>query len=153
MEFEHKDYGGIAKAGLTTGIIGATGAGISLLSGGLGKIVGGGWNNGGCFESMPVNHYELNQQKEITNRDMEIAFLRGRDAAKSDTLELYKTFDGRFRAVEGQLAAQAVTNAQISANLACQQKDIAALLALTKTAIPITNVCPLPATATTTTGG
>mgnify|MGYP007119857351 CR=1 FL=1 len=167
MEFENYATKGVANAGLTTGIIG-TALGV-LNGGGLGGILGGGWgngwNNGGCAicsENMPVNRYELNQQKEITNKDMEIAYLRGRDAAKSDSLELYKYVDGRFRAVEGQLAAQAVTNAQISANLACQQKDIAALMALTKTVIPINNVCPLPLerfnsfvvpTADTTTGG
>jgi hypothetical protein len=141
MEFEHKDYGGVAKAGLTTGIIGtALGA---LNGGGLGGLFGG-WNNGGCSENMPVNRYELNMQKELINRDAEIAYLKGRDQAKSDSLELYKYVDGRFRAVEGQLAAQAVTNAQIGANLSCMQKDIAALNALTKTVIPITNVCPEP---------
>lgn len=159
MEFEHKDYGGIAKAGLTTGIIGTS---LAALGGGLGGILGGWGNNCACSENMPVNRYELNQQKEITNKDMEIAYLRGRDAAKSDSLELYKYVDGRFRSIEGQIAAQAVTNAQIGANLSCMQKDIAALNALTKTVIPITNVCPEPMakynswtapTADTTTGG
>ena len=159
MEFEHKDYGGIAKAGLTTGIIGTS---LAALGGGLGGILGGWGNNCACSENIPVNRYELSQQKEITNKDMEIAYLRGRDAAKSDSLELYKYVDGRFRSIEGQLGAQAVTNAQIGANLACMQKDIAALNALTKTVIPITNVCPEPMakynswtapTADTTTGG
>ena len=131
MEFEHKDYGGVAKAGLTTGIIGTS---LAALGGGLGNILGGGWGNGGgCSENMPVNRYELNQQKEITNRDMEIAYLKGRDAAKTDSLELYKYVDGRFRAIEGQIAAQAVTNAQIGANLACLQSSVAALNALTTT--------------------
>ena len=141
MEFEHKDYGGIAKAGLTTGIIGTS---LAALGGGLGGILGGWGNTCACSENMPVNRYELNQQKEITNKDMEIAYLRGRDAAKSDSLELYKYVDGRFRSIEGQIAAQAVTNAQIGANLSCMQKEIAALTALTKTVIPITNVCPEP---------
>lgn len=141
MEFEHKDYGGVAKAGLTTGIIGTS---LAALGGGLGNILGGWGNNCACSENMPVNRYELNMQKELINRDAEIAYLKGRDQAKSDSLELYRYIDGRFRAVEGQLAAQAVTNAQISANLSCMQKDIAALNALTKTVIPITNVCPEP---------
>ena len=141
MEFEQKDYGGIAKAGLTTGIIGTS---LAALGGGLGNIFGG-WNNGGgCSENMPVNRYELNQQKEITNRDMEIAYLKGRDAAKTDSLELYTYVDGRFRGIEGQIAAQAVTNTQIAANLACLQTSVAALQGLTKTVIPITNVCPQP---------
>ena len=143
MEFE-KEYAskGVGNAGLTTGIIG-TALGV-LNGGGLGNIFGG-WNNGGgCSENMPVNRYELNQQKEITNRDMEIAYLKGRDAAKTDSLELYKYVDGRFRGIEGQIAAQAVTNTQIAANLACLQTSVAALQGLTKTVIPITNVCPQP---------
>lgn len=142
MEFE-KEYAskGVGNAALSTGIIGTA---LSVLNGGLGNILGGGWNNGACSENMPVNRYELNQQKEITNRDMEIAYLKGRDAAKTDSLELYKYVDGRFRAIEGQIAAQAVTNAQIGANLACLQSSVAALQGLTKTVIPITNVCPQP---------
>ena len=159
MEFENATKG-VANAGLTTGIIG-TALGV-LNGGGLGGILGGWGNNCACSENMPVNRYELNMQKELINRDAEIAYLKGRDQAKSDSLELYRYIDGRFRNVEGQIASQAVVNAQVSANLACMQKDIATLQGLTKTVIPITNVCPLAMerfhtievpTADTTTGG
>lgn len=133
---------GIAGTGLGFGIAGTA---LGLLNGGgngiLGGLFGGGAN---CHENMPVNRYELNQQNEITNRDMEIAYLKGRDAAKTDSLELYRYIDGRFRGVESQLSAQAVTNAQIGANISCMQTAIAGLQALTKTVIPITNVCPQP---------
>jgi hypothetical protein len=81
---------------------------------------------------MPVNRYELGLQNDITNKDMEIAYLKGRDAAKTDSLELYKYVDGRFRAVEAQIASQAVVNAQITANLSCLQTSVAALSGLTK---------------------
>jgi hypothetical protein len=147
MNFASKALGG---TGLGFGIAGTA---LGLLNGGgngiLGGLFGGGAN---CHENMPVNRYELNQQNEITNRDMEIAYLKGRDAAKTDSLELYKYIDGRFRGVEGQIAAQAVTNAQITANISCMQTAIAGLQALTKTVIPITNVCPQPAVATTPAG-
>jgi hypothetical protein len=83
-------------------------------------------------------------QNDITNRDMEIAYLKGRDAAKTDSLELYKYVDGRFRGIEAQIASQAVVNAQITANISCMQNSIAALNGLTKTVIPIGNVCPEP---------
>ena len=141
MEFTPHSSG-VAKAGLTTGIIG-TALGV-LNNGGLGGILGAGWNNGCavCSDNMPVNRYELDQQKELVNKDMEIAYLKGRDAAKTDSLELYKYFDGRFRNVEAQIAAQAVVNTQITANIACMQKDVAALQGLTKTVIPIDNICP-----------
>lgn len=141
MDFNYASKG-VAGTGLGLGIAGTA---LGVLNGGgngiLGGLFGGGAN---CHENMPVNRYELAQQNEITNRDMEIAFLKGRDAAKTDSLELYRYIDGRFRGVEGQIAAQAVTNAQITANISCMQTAIAGLQALTKTVIPITNVCPQP---------
>jgi hypothetical protein len=141
MDFNYASKG-VAGTGLGLGIAGTA---LGVLNGGgngiLGGLFGGGVN---CHENMPVNRYELNRQNEITNRDMEIAYLKGRDAAKTDSLELYRYIDGRFRGVESQLSAQAVTNAQIGANISCMQTAIAGLQALTKTVIPITNVCPQP---------
>lgn len=136
MNFASK---GVAGAGLGLGIAG-TALGL-LNNGGLGGIFGG---VTGCHENMPVNRYELGLSNEITNKDMEIAYLRGRSEAKEDSLELYKYVDGRFRGVEAQLASQAVVNANISANLSCLQNSVAALSGLTKTVIPIGNVCPEP---------
>ena len=145
MDFAKKSTEGIATGGLTTGIIGtALGA---MNSGLFGNLLGG---NHCCAENTGVTRYDLGLEKEIANRDMEIAYLKGRDAAKTDSLELYKYVDGRFRGVEAQIAQQAVINAQITANLSCVQNSVAALSALTKTVIPIGNICPTPATATTT---
>lgn len=156
MDFAKKSTEGIATGGLTTGIIGTA---LSVLNGGLGNILSG---NGGCSDNTAVTRYDLGLQNQITNKDMEIAYLRGRDAAKTDSLELYKYVDGRFRAVEAQIASQAVVNAQITANISCIQSSVAALQGLTKTVIPIGNVCPppmekynswtAPTTTTTTTG-
>lgn len=131
---------GKANAALTTGIIGTSlGAIASGLLGGV-----GGWNNGCSGDNAPVNRYELGLQKEITNKDMEIAYLRGRDAAKSDNLALYQYVDGRLRSIESQICAQAVVNAQVTANISCMQNQIATLNGLTKTVIPISSVCPAP---------
>lgn len=140
MNFCSKAVGGTAL-GLS---IGAGALALNNASGGglLGGLFGGG--NCACSDNMAVNRYELNQQKEITNRDMEIAYLKGRDAAKTDSLELYKYVDGRFRGVDAQIAAQAVVNAQLTANISCMQNSIAVLNGLTKTVIPIGNVCPSP---------
>lgn len=141
MDFNYASKG-VAGTGLGLGIAGTA---LGVLNGGgngiLGGLFGGGAN---CHENMPVNRYELHQQNEITNRDMEIAFLKGRDAAKTDSLELYKYVDGRFRGIEAQIAGQAVVNAQLTANIGCMQNTIAGLQALTKTVIPIGNVCPEP---------
>ena len=52
--------------------------------------------------------------------------------------------DRRFEGVNAQLNAQAVINAQVAANLSCMQGNIATLMGLTKTVIPINNVCPEP---------
>ena len=135
MNFASKGVAGTAL-GLSIGALG-----VEALRGGFGNLFGGG---NVCAENMPVNRYELGLSNEITNKDMEIAYLKGRDAAKTDSLELYKYVDGRFRAVEAQIASQAVVNAQITANLSCLQTSVAALSGLTKTVIPIDNVCPAP---------
>ena len=129
---------GVGAAGLTTGIIGTSlGA---LNSGLLGNLFGG--CNTNCSENMAVNRYELNLQNDITSRDMEIAYLKGRDAAKSDSLELYKYVDGRFRTVEAQLAQQAVYNATNTAAMNCMSGQIAQLYSLCQLKIPNTSVCP-----------
>ncbi len=135
MNFASK---GVAGTGLGLGIAGTA---LGLLNGnGGGGLLGGLF--GGCHGG--VNHYELAQETELANRDMEIAYLRSRDAAKTDSLELYKYVDGRLRGIEAQICNQAVVNAQITANISCIQNSIAALNALTKTVIPIGNICPEP---------
>jgi hypothetical protein len=138
MNFAKK---GVAGAGLGLGIAGTA---LGVLNGNGGILGGLFGNNCACSENAAVNRYELGMQNDITNRDMEIAYLKGRDAAKTDSLELYKYVDGRFRGIEAQIATQAVVNAQITANISCMQNSIAAMNGLTKTVIPIGNVCPEP---------
>lgn len=155
MNFASK---GVAGTGLGLGIAGTA---LGLLNGNGGGILGGLFgNNCGWTNGFGVNHYELAQQTEIANRDMEIAYLKGREQSKTDDLELYKYIDGRIRGIEAQIAGQAVVNAQITANIGCIQNTIAGLTALTKTVIPIGNICPEPMPAlnswtapTTTTAG
>jgi hypothetical protein len=139
MDFEHKGASrGVAGSGLGLGIAGTA---LGLLNGGLGNIFGGVGNN---TTNAYVNRYELDMQKQITDRDAEISYLKGRDAAKTDSLELYKYVDGRLRGIEAQICQQAVVNASVTANISCMQTAIAALQGLTKTVIPIGNVCPEP---------
>jgi hypothetical protein len=57
---------------------------------------------------------------------------------------MYRYVDGKFNGVEAQICQQAVVNTQITANLACLQNTVATLSGLTKTVIPIDNVCPAP---------
>ena len=139
VEVERNTHG-IAVGGLTTGVIGTALGAIN--SGIIPGLFGG--NAANCSENMGVNRYELSMQRELTNKDMEIAYLRGRDAAKSDSLELYKYVDGRFTAVEQEIANQRVYNATNTAAMNCMSGQIAQLYSLTKIAIPAENICPQP---------
>ena len=130
---------GRANAGLTTGIIGTSlGA---LNSGLLGNLFGGG---NCCSENMNVSRYELGLEKELAAKDSRISTLESTIHTDGKMLELYQYVDGRLRGIEGQIAQQAVVNAQITANIGCMQGNIATLMGLTKTIVPIDNVCPQP---------
>lgn len=143
-------------AGTALGL-GAGALGVQLLNGGLGGLFGGwgngcnnGWNNrcngnsaaetamllaamgtvnrsGDCSDNIPVNRYELGMEREITNKDMEIAYLRGRDASKTDDLETYKYVDGQLREIRDALCAQAVHNQKTEDSFVLARQDIAAV--------------------------
>ena len=127
---------GTGVAGLSLGVLNALG------NGGLGGLLGGFGGANMCHENMPVNRYELSMQRELTNKDMEIAYLKGRDAAKTDSLELYKYVDGKFACVERELADQRVFNATQIGNISCIQGQIAQLYGLTKLVVPNGSICP-----------
>ena len=129
---------GVANAGLTTGIIGTAGW---LLNGGLGNILGGG---AGCAENTLVNRYELTLNQELAAKDARIGLLEADKYTDQKLADFADRVSARFRNVEAQIAAQAVTNAQITANIACMQQSLATLNGLTKTVVPIDNVCPQP---------
>ncbi len=139
MEYASK---GVGTAGLTTGIIGTA---LGVLNGGglnvLGGMTGG---NCGCSENMAVNRYELAQEQKISDLQSQIALRDANIYQDAKTLELYKYVDGKFAGIESQLCQQAVVNAQITANIGCMQQSISALQGLTKTIVPIDNVCPQP---------
>lgn len=132
----HDNTRGIAIGGLTTGIIGS-----ALASGIVPGLFGN--NAAACpSENMAVNRYELSMQRELTNKDMEIAYLKGRDAAKTDSLELYRYIDGKIAHVERELADQRVYNATNTAALGCIQGQVAQLMSLTKMVVPNGSICP-----------
>jgi hypothetical protein len=138
MEYASK---GVANAGLTTGIIGtALGAmGTGILPG----LFGG--NNHCCTsENMPVNRYEAQQSARIAELETEVKLRDANTYTDSKILELYRYVDGKFNGVEAQICHQAVVNAQVTANLSCLQNTVNVLSGLTKTIIPIDNICPPP---------
>ena len=132
---------GTTALGIIGTVLGSIGAaGSTNLLGGLGM------NNGAavCHENMPVNRYELGQEQRIAKLESEIALRDSTIYSDKKSLEMYQYVDGRLRGVEAQLAAQAVTNAQVVANISCMQGSINTLMGLTKTIVPVENVCPQP---------
>lgn len=152
MEVNNAASKGVSGAGLGLGIAG-TALGVLNGMGGCGNGLLGGLFGGGncCHENSMVNRYELGLEQTIASKDSKIALLESTINTDGKMLQLYQYVDGRLRCIEGQIAQQAVVNSQIIANQNCMQGNIATLMGLTKTVVPITNICPLPATATTTT--
>ena len=150
---------GIGNAGLTTGIIGTVlgtaGSGI------LPALFGGGNCGTVCSENMPINRYELDQQKRISDLEAQVALRDASIYTDGKLNDLRNYVDGKFATVNDKLCAQAVHNATSDSVLGCMQGQIAQLYSLTKLVVPNTSVCPgwgtvtiTPAAApTTTTGG
>ena len=146
-----KDYAnkGVAGAGLGLGIAGTA---LGLLNGGLGNILGG-WGNcnnaynmGMCSDNMPVNRYEAGQNARISELETEVKLRDANFYTLSEMGKFRDYVDRRFECVEGKVNTQAVINAQVTANLSCMQGQIATLMGLTKTVIPIGSICPEPMT-------
>lgn len=170
MEVE-RDYAskGVAGTGLGLGIAGTA---LGLLNGGLGNVLGGGWNassgrnvsvgtdalmtaviaaaasSKSCNEDHTVNRYEASQAARIAELETEVKLRDANTYTDGKLLEVYQYVDGRLRNVEGQLSQQAVYNATNTAALNCMQGQIAQLLSMTKMVMPNSSVCPGWGTAT-----
>lgn len=146
---------GVAGSGLGLGIAGTA---LGLLNGGLGNILGTGYNNNcGCSENMMVNRYELNQESKIAKLETEVALRDANIFTDQKIAEVYERLDAKIRGVEAGLNAQAVYNATNTATINCIQGQVAQLFGLTKLVVPNTSVCPgwgnvtiTPSTTTTT---
>lgn len=140
MEVE-KNYAskGTANTGLGFGIAGTA---LSLLNdGALGGIFG---RNGTCESDHNVNRYEASQAARIAQLETEVKLRDANTYTDQKVLDMYQYIDGRLRGVEAQISQQAVINSQITANISCMQNELNTLSAMTKTVIPIGNVCPEP---------
>lgn len=141
MEHDN-NYASKGVGGTALGLsIGALGAG--LLSGNFSNLLGGN-GNCGCNEDHYVNRYEASQSARIAELETEVKLRDSNIYVDSKILELYKYVDGKFGVVEAELCQQRVYNATNTATLNCISGQVASLLALTKTVIPIGNVCPEP---------
>lgn len=135
---------GVAGAGLGTGIAGLSlGVLNALGTGGLNGLLGGCGGNC-CSEDHAVNRYEAGQSARIAELETEVKLRDANVYTMTEMGKLRDYVDRRFEGIGAQLNAQSVINAQVAANLSCMQGNIATLMGLTKTIIPIGNVCPEP---------
>lgn len=145
---------GVAGSGLGLGIAGTA---LGLLNGGLGNILGVGYNNNcGCSENVMVNRYELNQESKIAKLETEVALRDANIFTDQKIADVYERLDNKIRGLEAGLNAQAVYNATNTATINCIQGQVAQLFGLTKLVVPNTSVCPgwgnVTITPSTTTG-
>lgn len=140
MEHENS-YASKGLAGTALGIgIGALG--LEALGGGLGNIFGG--NRAACEADHPVSRREADMAAEIAELKSDKKLLESNIYVDAKSLELYKYIDGKLAGIEAQICQQNVVNTQVLANLSCLTNTVNTLSALTKTVIPIDNVCPAP---------
>lgn len=148
MELERRSSG-VAKAGLTTGIIGTSLGTLGILgagANGLGNLMGRnnacgvqpvvvmdngwGWNNGGfrdgcaCSEDRHVNRYELELQQKIAEKDSQIALRDANTYGDQKMLEMYKYVDGQLKDIRNELCAQAVVNQKTEDSFALAKQDL-----------------------------
>ena len=144
---------GVAGSGLGLGIAGTA---LGVLNGGLGNILGNGYNNCGCSENMMVNRYELNQENRIAKLETEVALRDANIFTDQKIADVYERLDSKIRGLEAGLNAQSVYNATNTATINCIQGQVAQLFGLTKLVVPNTSVCPgwgnVTITPSTTTG-
>jgi hypothetical protein len=138
IEVEKDNTRGIAGAGLGLGIAG-TALGL-LQNGTFGNILGG--CNNGCGSDHMVTRYEAQQSARIAELETEVKLRDANVYTLGEVNKLRDYMETKFSAVNTQLCQQAVVNSQITANISCMQGQIATLMGLTKTVIPIGSICP-----------
>jgi hypothetical protein len=139
---------GKANAALTTGIIGTSGFGLSLLNsmGGLGGLFGG---KTVCSEDHTVNRYEAAQAARIAELETEVKLRDANTYTDSKVLEVYKYFDGENKEMRAEIcemrAAQGVINANLTTGLDVLKSQVAGtqavLSGITRTAVPESVIC------------
>lgn len=136
-----KDYAskGVAGAGLGLGIAG-TALGL-MQNGSLGGIFG---INGGNCNNAYVSRYDAEKDARIAQLETEVKLRDANTYTLGEVNKVRNYVDAKFDAINAQLCSQAVVNAQVAANLSCLQNTVNTLSGMTKTVIPITNICPEP---------
>ena len=140
MEYENKYASkGVAGAGLGLGIAG-TALGLGLLNGnGIGGIVG---NNGHNCGAPVYTRYDAEKDARIAELETEVKLRDANTYTLGEVGKLRDYMENRLGAIEHELCDQRTYNAVNTATIGCIQGQVATLLALTKTVIPNTSVCP-----------
>lgn len=133
-----KEYAnkGVAGTGLGLGIAG-TALGL-LNNGNLGSIL-----SGNCNQNY-VNRYEAEQAARIAELETEVKLRDANSYTLTEMNKMRNYVDSKIDAINAQLCNQAIINTQVTANLSCLQNTVNTLSGLTKTIIPIDNICPPP---------
>jgi hypothetical protein len=128
---------GVAGTGLGLGIAGTA---LGVLGNGL---FNGFWGNGAmCHENTPVNRYEAQQSARIAELETEVKLRDANVYTMSEMGKLRDYVDSKFSAVHEELCQQRVYNATNIATVNCISGQVAQLMALTKTVIPNSSLCP-----------
>ena len=123
--------------------LGAIGTGLGVLNGANGNgLLGGILGNGNCHNG--YSKYDAEKDARIAELETEVKLRDANTFTMGEMGKLRDYMENRLRGIEGQICQQSVINAQITANIGCMQGQIATLMGLTKTIIPIGNVCPEP---------
>lgn len=117
---EKRTSSGVAKAGLVTGITGATLGALNAI-GGLANVYNGGvvpaqqcYAAPSCNEDHPVDRYTLDLVRENDSLKTQNALRDANTFTDQKFLELYKYIDGELRDIRSNLSAQAVQNQKTS---------------------------------------
>jgi hypothetical protein len=141
---------GKANAALTTGIIGTSGFGLSLLNAmnGLGGLFGGGAKPA-CSEDHIINRYEAAQAARIAELETEVKLRDANTYTDQKILDVYKYFDTENKDIRATIcemkAQQGVINANLTTGIDVLRSQVANTQALvngiTRTAVPESVIC------------
>ena len=135
----HYASNGKANTGVA---LGASALGVSLLNGGLGNILGGGWNANQSGDSAFINRYEAKQQARISELETEVKLRDAYTYTIGEVGKLRDYMENRFDRVEHEICDQKVFNATQIGSISCIQNQIAQLYGLTKLVVPNSAICP-----------
>ena len=167
MEYENK-YGSRGATGAALGL-GIAGTALGVLNNGnLGGLLGGNCRNNGtdaaitaaallsagnnhnCCTAPAYTRYDAEKDARIAELETEVKLRDANTYTLGEVGKLRDYMEGRLGAIEREICDQRTYNAVNTATIGCIQGQIATLLGLTKTVVPIASICPTPAVATTT---